>query len=483
MSSSSYELLRVFYKLLRYSSTDKTFDGHDDKAKDEIDASTWNLVDRSLTPAKISPLNDIVPFIVDTKYSVEIVDERIIEVDTNILRVCTEYFKSSIQDRPNARRTWSLRCDKTLRNQSNKSNKYASIVASEQRAELFDRIGTLERDNLRLRVLDVSKDEEQLPEAIQFTGTIRNAHWKLEKCGHGFYHKTTKENKQYDTIWLDPRYIRPFKIIAKVGTVTYRLKLPKKLSRVHSTFHISNLKKCLADEPLVIPLDEIQVDDKLHFIEKPIEIMDREVKRLKQSRIPIFKVCWNSRRSPEFTWEHELKKLGERVKGDREKVRHFGKEIDDKEAELTAFSTVVSGGVGGDGVEDYSRSQYSGNGGVEGRGLVGMGAETRNDFIDRRAIMPIVTDVVDRRALMNVVDRRALMRTNSEMGSVTNSNMRPYQLYHHLSASVVDNNHYRIFDGIFRSYAVVIVAFVILAETEWGFIINFSKFLHYRVED
>ncbi|GJX11915.1 putative reverse transcriptase domain-containing protein [Tanacetum coccineum] len=97
----------------------------------------------------------------------------------------------------------------------------------------------------------------------------------------------------------------PFKIIAKVGTVAYHLELPEKLSRVHSTFHISKLKKCMADELLVIPLDEIQVDDKLHFIEEPVEIMDREVKRLKQSHIPIVKVRWNSRRGPEFTWERE----------------------------------------------------------------------------------------------------------------------------------------------------------------------------------
>ncbi|GKD56313.1 putative reverse transcriptase domain-containing protein [Tanacetum coccineum] len=104
---------------------------------------------------------------------------------------------------------------------------------------------------------------------------------------------------------LNPRYIGPFKIIAKVGTVAYRLELPERLSRVHSTFHVSKLKKCMADEPLAIPLDEIQVDDKLHFIEEPVEIMDREVKRLKQSRIPIVKVRWNYRRGPEFTWERE----------------------------------------------------------------------------------------------------------------------------------------------------------------------------------
>nr|GEV01949.1 retrovirus-related Pol polyprotein from transposon 17.6 [Tanacetum cinerariifolium] len=71
------------------------------------------------------------------------------------------------------------------------------------------------------------------------------------------------------------------------------------LSRVHSTFHVSKLKKCMADEPLPIPLDEVQVDDKLNFIEELVEIMDREVKRLKQSHIPIVKVRWNSRRGPE----------------------------------------------------------------------------------------------------------------------------------------------------------------------------------------
>ncbi|GKD14838.1 putative reverse transcriptase domain-containing protein [Tanacetum coccineum] len=80
----------------------------------------------------------------------------------------------------------------------------------------------------------------------------------------------------------------------KIGT-------PQQLSRIHRTFHVSNLKKCLSDEPL----DEIHIDDKLCFIEEPVEIMDREVKRLKQSHIPIIKVRWNSRRGPEFTWEHE----------------------------------------------------------------------------------------------------------------------------------------------------------------------------------
>nr|GEV09591.1 putative reverse transcriptase domain-containing protein [Tanacetum cinerariifolium] len=75
--------------------------------------------------------------------------------------------------------------------------------------------------------------------------------------------------------------------------------------KVHSTFHVSNLKKCLFDEPLAISLDEVHIDDKLYFVEEPIEVMDCEVKRLNQSPIPIIKVQWNSRRGPEFTWERE----------------------------------------------------------------------------------------------------------------------------------------------------------------------------------
>ncbi|GJS79735.1 putative reverse transcriptase domain-containing protein [Tanacetum coccineum] len=104
---------------------------------------------------------------------------------------------------------------------------------------------------------------------------------------------------------LNQRYIGPFKVLAKVGTIAYRLELPQQLSRVHSTFHVSNLNKCLSDEPLAIPLDEIHIDDKLYFVEEQVEIMDREVKRLKQSHIPIIKVQWNSRRGHEFTREHE----------------------------------------------------------------------------------------------------------------------------------------------------------------------------------
>ncbi|GJU04752.1 putative reverse transcriptase domain-containing protein [Tanacetum coccineum] len=104
---------------------------------------------------------------------------------------------------------------------------------------------------------------------------------------------------------LSPRYIGLFKILARVGHVAYTLELPEELKGIHSTFHVSNLKKCLAEGDIIVPMDEIQLDDKLHMIEEPVEIIDREVKRLKQSRIPIVKVRWNSQRGPEFTWERE----------------------------------------------------------------------------------------------------------------------------------------------------------------------------------
>ncbi|GJR44319.1 putative reverse transcriptase domain-containing protein [Tanacetum coccineum] len=100
---------------------------------------------------------------------------------------------------------------------------------------------------------------------------------------------------------LAPRYVGPFEILERIGPAAYRLRLPRELSSVHDTFHVSNLKKCLSNADLHVPLDEIKVDKTLRFVEEPIEIMYRKVKSLKRSNIPIVKVRWNSKRGPEFT--------------------------------------------------------------------------------------------------------------------------------------------------------------------------------------
>ncbi|GJZ32069.1 hypothetical protein Tco_0577505, partial [Tanacetum coccineum] len=114
---------------------------------------------------------------------------------------------------------------------------------------------------------------------------------------------------------LAPRYVGPFKIFERIGLVAYRLRLPKGLNSVHDTFHVSNLKKCMADANFYMPLDEIKVDKTLRFVKEPVEIMDREImdreimdrdiKKLKRRKIALVKVRWNLKHGLEFTWEHE----------------------------------------------------------------------------------------------------------------------------------------------------------------------------------
>nr|GEW00724.1 reverse transcriptase domain-containing protein [Tanacetum cinerariifolium] len=166
------------------------------------------------------------------------------------------------------------------------------------------------------------KAEHQMPSGLLVQPKIPE--WKWENITMDFVTKLPKSSQGYDTIWVivdrltksaiftqiretDPmdklariylkevvtRHGIPVSIISnrdpRVGDVAYKLDLPEELSRIHNTFHVSNLKKCHADEPLFVPLDGLHVDDKLHFIKEPVEIVDREVKRLKRSRIPLVK--------------------------------------------------------------------------------------------------------------------------------------------------------------------------------------------------
>ncbi|GJR40307.1 putative reverse transcriptase domain-containing protein [Tanacetum coccineum] len=114
--------------------------------------------------------------------------------------------------------------------------------------------------------------------------------------GPEIIHETTERIVQ------SRRHIQAIAVIDK--TCCYRIELQEKLSKVHSTFHVSKLKKCMDDEPLVIPLDELQFDDKLNFIEEPVEIMDREVKHLSRVVFRFVKVRWG-------TLEKSLSYLGD----------------------------------------------------------------------------------------------------------------------------------------------------------------------------
>lgn len=96
-----------------------------------------------------------------------------------------------------------------------------------------------------------------------------------------------------------------FQVIARVGRVAYRLELPTELGQIHDTFHVSQLRKCIADESAVVSLEDIKVDGSLNYIERPVAIRDRKIKVLKSKEIPLVQVQWKHRKRSELTWEPE----------------------------------------------------------------------------------------------------------------------------------------------------------------------------------
>ncbi|GJY78559.1 putative reverse transcriptase domain-containing protein [Tanacetum coccineum] len=159
--------------------------------------------------------------------------------------------------------------------------------------------------------LDMSMDYHSQTDGQIITlafGVLCSKHYTEENVGHPCYGLKLGKVSPWKGVVrfgkkgkLASRYVGPFEILERIGPVAYRLRLFEELSGVHDTFHVPNLKKCLADASLHVPLDEIKVDKTLYFVEEPVEIIDREIKSLKRSKISLVKVRWNSKRGPEFT--------------------------------------------------------------------------------------------------------------------------------------------------------------------------------------
>ncbi|KAI3743100.1 hypothetical protein L1987_60803 [Smallanthus sonchifolius] len=149
--------------------------------------------------------------------------------------------------------------------------------------------------------------EDMLRACVIDFGNTWESHLPLVEFSYNNIYHTSIKAAPFEALygWKCRSPIFWTEIMKRIGPVAYQLDLAEGLSGVHNVFHVSNLKKCLADESLAVPLEELHIDEQLRFIEEPVEIMDREVKTLKHSKIPIVRVRWNSKRGPEFTWEHE----------------------------------------------------------------------------------------------------------------------------------------------------------------------------------
>nr|GEW21815.1 reverse transcriptase domain-containing protein [Tanacetum cinerariifolium] len=196
--------------------------------------------------------------------------------------------------------------DCEIRYHSSKENVVADALSKKERLKLR-RVRAMSMtiySGLKTKILEeqvkASKDLKALAESL------RGLDAKFERQDDGeIYFVDQRSHRLEMKRKLAPRYVGPFEIVKRMSPVVYHLRLPQELSSIHDTFHVLNLKKCLADASLQVPLEEIEIDEKLHFVEEPVKIVDREVKKLKQKRIPIIKDRWNSKRGVEFTWERE----------------------------------------------------------------------------------------------------------------------------------------------------------------------------------
>ncbi|XP_074562535.1 uncharacterized protein LOC141819063 [Curcuma longa] len=104
---------------------------------------------------------------------------------------------------------------------------------------------------------------------------------------------------------LSPRYVGPYKILRRVGKVAYELELPQEMAAIHNVFHVSMLKKCIPNADKVIEPQAVQIQEDLSYESRPVQILDRDVKKLRNKEVPLVKVLWRNQQSEEITWERE----------------------------------------------------------------------------------------------------------------------------------------------------------------------------------
>nr|GFB78436.1 putative reverse transcriptase domain, ribonuclease H-like domain, aspartic peptidase domain protein [Tanacetum cinerariifolium] len=186
--------------------------------------------------------------------------ERTIQTLEDMLRACVIDFGNGwFKHLPLVEFSYNNSCHASI-----KAAPFESLYGRKCRSPMcWAEVGQVQLTGLEL-VQETMKRIIQIKQRIQIAHDRQNSYADLKR--------KSMEFQVGDKVML--------KVLKKVGAVAYKLELPQELSRVHNTFHVSNLKKCNSDDPLVVPLEGLQLDDKLHFVEEPVKVMDREVKQL-----------------------------------------------------------------------------------------------------------------------------------------------------------------------------------------------------------